>query len=170
MSFGKIRNRLSLFLWALVNMMSVGLFISTLMGFLGTWWWIFDLISHFRVQYLLGLLVLLLVYGIGKRPRSVVVTAVFLFVNLILILPLFIRLSVTQSEEQTYRILYANVRTENQQHDLIRKLIEETDPDFVTLLEVNQAWLDDLNLAPYFRANRRGFYSKNKFRANRARF
>ncbi len=51
-----------------------------------------------------------------------------------------------QSNDQVYRILLANVLTENQNHELLSSLIIETAPDFVMLLEVNQTWLDDLNL------------------------
>ncbi|MBC8506189.1 MAG: endonuclease/exonuclease/phosphatase family protein [Anaerolineales bacterium] len=133
--------------WAFINVTAATLFACTLVGFLGTWWWIFDLISHFRVQYLLGLSVILFVYRLGKRLRFVIITAIFFSINLILVLPFFIRPTAAHSGGRTYQILYANVRTENPHHHLLRKWIEQTDPDFIALLEVNQVWLDDLSLA-----------------------
>jgi len=132
--------------WAFVIVTAVVLSFCTLAGILGTFWWVFDLLSHFRVQYALGLLVVLLVFWVGKRKQSVTTTALFLCVNLFLIVPLFIRPSPGQTESDTYTILYANVRTENHQYHLLGEWIAQTAPDFVTLLEVNQVWLDELNL------------------------
>jgi len=150
---------LSNLFWAFINVLAVGLSICTLVGFFGTQWWIFDLISHFRVQYFLGLLVLILIYGVGKRLRSLIISAVFIFVNLFLILPLFFRPSAHQIEGDTFRILYANVYSDNPQHYLLRELIQDTEPDIVVLLEINQDWLDDLSLAemgyPYYLAEAR---------------
>ncbi len=146
MSIQDIKRQLQLLFWAAVNFAASVLFIFTLAGFLGTRWWIFDILSHFRVQYSLGLLAILILFGVGKKGNSAIFTAIFLCVNLILIIPLFIRPSSVQAGTDTYSILYANVRTENQQYYQVRELIEETNPDFVALLEVNQTWLDALNL------------------------
>ncbi len=132
--------------WAGVNIATAILFLCTLAGFFGAWWWIFDILSHFRVQYLFGLVLLSLVYGVGRKKRPTIITALFLCVNLILIIPFYIRPSYGQPKTDSHRIFYANVRTENQQFHLVRTLIEDTDPDFVALLEVNQAWLDTLEL------------------------
>jgi endonuclease/exonuclease/phosphatase (EEP) superfamily protein YafD len=98
--------RLKDLFWAFVNVVALGLYGCSLVGLLGAWWWIFDLLSHFRVQYLLGLLAITLVYVIGKRWRFMIVTGVH----------------------------------------LLPEYIQETDPDFVVLLEINQQWLDDLNM------------------------
>lgn len=44
-------------------------------------------------------------------------------------------------------ILYANVLTENSDHETLRKQIAETGADVVMLVEVNQQWIADLDLA-----------------------
>ncbi len=132
--------------WAGVNVATAILFLCTLAGFLGTQWWIFDILSHFRVQYLFGLVLLLLVYGVGRKRSPTIITGLVLCVNLILIIPLYIRPANDQADTGAHRIFYANVRTENQKYHLIQAQIADTDPDFVVLLEVNQAWLDTLEL------------------------
>ena len=142
------KNYFMMLFWGLMDTLALGLVSATLAGFLGKLWWIFDLTSHFQVQYLLGLLVVLLVNVMGKRRRSAIIVGVFFLANFVLIAPLFLDTpAVDLGEQKTYRILYANILTENQQHHLVRELIDETDPDFVVLLEVNQEWLDELDLS-----------------------
>ena len=41
-----------------------------LIGFAGRWWWVFDLFSHFRLQYALALLVSAVVLFSVRRPHS----------------------------------------------------------------------------------------------------
>lgn len=41
-----------------------------LIGFAGRWWWVFDLFSHFRLQYTIALLVSAAVLFSVRRPRS----------------------------------------------------------------------------------------------------
>ena len=146
MNTQNIKRRLMPYFWALVNVVAAGFFVCTLVGFLGTRWWIFDLISHFRVQYIVGLVVRFPVYGLGKRQRFAIATAIFLTVNLVLVLPFYIDPGIGQAEGDVYRILFANVNKSNRRHRAVRELIAEADADFVLLLEVNQKWLDDLNL------------------------
>lgn len=132
--------------WAFVNIVSMGLILGTLFGFLGSWWWVFDLASHFRVQYALGLLGVLVVFLLGKRLRSGSIIASGVLLNAVFILPLLFPSPAVLGGNVSYGVVLANVNLFNDQHHLIRAWIEETDPDFVALLEVNQNWLDTLNL------------------------
>jgi endonuclease/exonuclease/phosphatase (EEP) superfamily protein YafD len=131
---------------ALIGILAWGLTLATLAGFLGKLWWIFDLASHFRVQYLVGSLILGFASSVERRRWTVLAVGVSLLINLILVIPFYFPVPVADGENIQYRVLYANVLTENQQHTPLRELIQSSDPDFVALLEVNQAWIDDLNL------------------------
>ena len=133
-------------LWMLVDGVAVLLVISTLLGFFGESWWYFDWFSHFRVQYIIVSGALFLIYLTGKHRLMGLIIGVFFLVNFSLVLPLYYPQSEVQSNEQTYKILLANVLIKNQNHDLLSNLIVETAPDIVMLLEINQTWLDDLNL------------------------
>ena len=132
--------------WAGVWVATLGLMAVTLSGFLGRLWWILDLLAHFRVQYLVAAVLLLSVSTLGKRARLSILSAGITLVNLSLIVPLFIPLHAAEVESPEYRLFLSNVLTSNPQHDRTRQLIEESDADFVALLEVNQNWLDDLML------------------------
>jgi len=75
--------------WALIDLVTLGLALATLAGFLGKAWWIFDLISHFRVQYLVGFSILLSINAIRGRKQATIAVAVFFAVNAILVVPLW---------------------------------------------------------------------------------
>ena len=132
--------------WAGAHVALLILGLATVVGFLGNLWWVFDLFSHFRVQYLTGLLALMVVYVLGKRRRGLVLAGVTAALNLVLIAPLYFPVAQPPVSDDGYRLLYANVHTENSHHALTRRLVEQSNPDFVALVEVNQSWLDDLAL------------------------
>ncbi len=127
-------------------MAAFGLIALTLGGFLGRSWWIFDLLAHFRVQYLVVGLLLLAIYLLGRRIMGSMLTGGLILLNFALILPLFIPPPTAKTQSQQYRLFLANVLTSNPQHERTRQRIAESDADIVALLEVNQGWLDDLNL------------------------
>ena len=56
------------------GLLSMGLV--TLLGFFGSWWWLFDILSHFKIQYFLGSLMLGLLSIWSKQKKWVVVAAV----------------------------------------------------------------------------------------------
>ena len=134
------------FFWLGVHLAALGLVVATLGGFLGRLWWAFDLLAHFRVQYLAAGLLLLVVYALGKRQGWRILTAGLVLINLSLMLPLFVPIYTPETPPPFYRLFLSNVLTENPHHDLTRNLIVDSDADFVALLEVNQDWLDDLHL------------------------
>ena len=132
--------------WAGTHVAAVGLAAATLGGFLGRLWWVLDLLSHFRVQYLGAAVLLLAVYALGKRWGWASLVAGLALLNLGLILPLFFPRQAPEMQSPAYRLFLSNVLTANPQHERARRVIEASDADFVALLEVSQRWLDDLNL------------------------
>jgi len=132
--------------WAGVDLLALALFSASLAGFLGAWWWIFDLLGHFRVQYLVALLVLIPIYGLGERRIRLAVAAGFALLNLVLIVPLYVRPRLAHAAGAEQRILLANVLTQNRDRQRLSAWIDETSPDYIALLEVDETWLDDLNL------------------------
>ncbi|MEN8171717.1 MAG: endonuclease/exonuclease/phosphatase family protein [Chloroflexota bacterium] len=131
----------------MIDFSALSLVLTTLMGFLGRRWWIFDWFSHFRVQSFFLSALIGLIYIIGKNRWMTALMVVLALFNAGLILPLYSMPPHHQSGEPVYRILLANVLKENPNHAVLSNLIAESDPDFVMLIEVNQAWLDDLNLS-----------------------
>jgi endonuclease/exonuclease/phosphatase (EEP) superfamily protein YafD len=122
------------------------LYMSTLFGFFGRVWWVFELFSHFRVQYFYALLVCAFLFILYDDTLLSVITSCFILLNLAVILPLYRRSSSAHDNPGSNCILFANVLTSNLDHEKVQKLIQDVDPDFVALIEVNQAWLDDLKM------------------------
>ncbi len=119
--------------------------VSSLVGFLGPFWWFFDLFSHFRVQYAAGLLPIVVMLLLGRKLMSALVFGLITIINLATIIPLYqdptaSALSVTH----TYRAMLANVNTRNKQYPEVTRVIGVYDPDLVILLEVNATWLSAL--------------------------
>lgn len=117
----------------------------TLLGFLGSFFWVFDLCAHFRVQYLAILVLSSIFFLILKRFRAAAGFAVFALINLIAIAPLFF------GEEESrilaperLRLLVLNVNSTGGDVDKVMQLIRKSDADLVALQEISSRWLKQL--------------------------
>lgn len=118
--------------------------LSSLLGFLGPLWWFFDLFSHFRVQYVLTLLLLIPVLGHAGRWTWVALLTAFAVMNLGTIAPYYAGMPSAQATPPAYRALLLNVEAENDRHAAVRELITLQNPDLLVLVETTHAWLDAL--------------------------
>ena len=75
--------------WGLLTAAGIVASVATVLGFLGRFSWLLDLFSHFRVQYMLGLLVLGVVLFIGRRSRTASAFLLLACVNIAPVLPLY---------------------------------------------------------------------------------
>lgn len=118
--------------------------IASLLGFAGTLWWVFELASHFRVQYgiALGAATLLLLFL--RQWRWATVFGLFACINLAIIAPAFwsdhSSLPSSSDHQPTLRVFLANVNLDNHDPARIWQVISEHHPDFVMLLETTP-WL-----------------------------
>lgn len=116
--------------------------VASVAGLAGRVWWAFDLASHFRVQYALGLLAAAVVVAVMRRPRTAAVFAAVGALNLCLVVPLYLKPELdAPGGGAACRVLVANVRTENTSFELVERYIRETEPDIVVLIEVDDEWL-----------------------------
>ncbi len=126
----------------------------TILGFAGGLFWVFDLFSHFRVQYLLSILPILICLLLLRRFRESILFGLCAAVNLVSILPYYLPVPPAADDNRTVlRVLSLNVNSANQRYDLVRELIKARDPDIILLTEVNRAWVEELEqlypLYPY---------------------
>jgi endonuclease/exonuclease/phosphatase (EEP) superfamily protein YafD len=118
---------------------------ATLLGFAGRCWWFFDLFSHFQVQYLLSLSLVILLTLLAKRFRASAVLGLFAAANLACILPYYLSAdSPVRNGSAPLRFISLNVHTANDRFDLVKQLIRDHDPDIVLLMEVNAEWIEAL--------------------------
>jgi len=119
---------------------------ATVAGFLDRAWWPFELFTHFRVQYLLGLALVVAVAFLTRRRRSAVVFSVFAGLNLALIAPLYFGADAPPpGSAPRLRITLLNVLTSNDRHEDVLAMVRERDPDLLFLMETSERWLSSLS-------------------------
>jgi endonuclease/exonuclease/phosphatase (EEP) superfamily protein YafD len=119
--------------------------LASIAGFAGGLWWPLELAAHFRVQYFLTLGVFALVLCLAKRTRVTLVFAAFAIINLSVIARLYVdRTQPIEDGSPALRAMLLNVHTSNEQYHLVNTLIEEADPDFIIVEEINDQWLERL--------------------------
>ena len=132
-------------LWGLITAAGAVAGAASIIGFLGAYHWLFDLCSHFRVQYCLGLgaaATLLLI------PRKLLLASLFgalAAVNLCTILPMYFgRAPVPAAAGQPVRAMLCNVNTRTGRVADVAAVIRRFNPDIVVLEEVSAKWMADL--------------------------
>jgi endonuclease/exonuclease/phosphatase (EEP) superfamily protein YafD len=114
-------------------------------GLAGRYWWLLDLASHFRVQYLVVLAVVATILSVVRAYRMAAVYAVVAVANLAFVLPMYIGGTEPRTHQgQPLRAMMINVHTSNRDHAAVIDSIKTHDPDFVIVEEVNQRWLGAL--------------------------
>jgi len=105
-------------------------------GFLGAWWWLFDLTCHFRSQYaaiLVGCATLCLLL---RAFRHALACGVFVALNLTQIVPLYWPTDAIQTSEKTWRIAYLNLYYKNPTPEKALRFLEDTQADVIVLSEI----------------------------------
>ncbi|CAM2011528.1 endonuclease/exonuclease/phosphatase family protein [Acanthopleuribacter pedis] len=131
-------------LCTILHRVGLVLIAATLFSFAGDVWWFFELFSHFRVQYVVGLIACLPLLLIAKQFRLGTVVGVALLLNLSTVAPIFFPTGATPDDGEWNRVLFANVLSANQQKDRLLELVHKEDPDFIVLQEVTEAWMTGL--------------------------
>ena len=134
--------------------LSTILAIFTVFGFLEDRHWTLSLFSHFRIQYSI-LAVLLIIFSLIIRARaSVAVNLITLTLNAYVVISTLDWVSPLTHTGSSIKILSANLNSKNKDFDAIKNLVEASDPDLIVLLETNHKWLRKLEMLkekyPYF--------------------
>jgi endonuclease/exonuclease/phosphatase (EEP) superfamily protein YafD len=105
-----------------------------------------ELLTHFRFQFAVGGVVLLIV-GIAFRRPVVVAVAAFVFVaNSLPLLPYAMPVAAdVHAGEARLRVVAANVRYSNRDYKRTLALIAAENPDVLGLLEVTDAWIEGVS-------------------------
>jgi endonuclease/exonuclease/phosphatase (EEP) superfamily protein YafD len=117
----------------------------TWLGSLGRYGWVFDLLSHFRLQYLLACAAVLLFALRRRRTWLVWVALISLLWNAQIVYPF------QQTTERLpaaggkpLRVMTFNVMTDNTSRAAAIEHVRLVDADIVCLLEVDESWRADL--------------------------
>ena len=117
----------------------------TIVGFMGQLWWVFDLASHFRPQYFIVLVILVVFFAKAKKWKSTGVGIVCGLVNFMLISPYIGNTnSVTEVDRPKIRILSMNLSHTNSSYKKAKLIIKKTQPSVLILQELGNSWEDVL--------------------------
>jgi endonuclease/exonuclease/phosphatase (EEP) superfamily protein YafD len=102
-----------------------------------------ELFLHFRLQYLVVSLLLLIAFALRRQAFYSFMLALAVALNAGYVLPWYAG-SVTPAGSNQLKVLYANVLSSNREHDRLLALIQREQPDIVALLETSSQWLEAL--------------------------
>jgi endonuclease/exonuclease/phosphatase (EEP) superfamily protein YafD len=129
---------------AFVAVASVVTLLCSVAGFFGRHWWVLDLGSHFRVQYMAALVVLGITWFALKRYKLAGLFLMLAIANGLIVAPHLPKKSKVTPQGQVLRLAFVNVHTANTRYDLVREFIHKLKPDILVLQEVDGRWLDQL--------------------------
>lgn len=113
-------------------------------------YWIVDLFTHFRVQYLVISLLLVIGFILYKNKLYTAIAAICVFINAFYAMSVFtLQTNLTTertsgAEKQSIKLFHANVLTSNTQYQKLIDQIKSENPDVVVLQEVDETWIDNL--------------------------
>lgn len=127
----------------------VALVAATAVGFFGRTFWIFDLAAALRVHYVLGFLLLAILFATLRSRWLFTVSVLGLLANLALIVPLYLGgPGEVDADAPSLRVMFLNTQIRGAD---VNELIEDLgggDPDLVFLSAATDAWADALEAAP----------------------
>jgi len=119
--------------------------IATGLGFLGGLFWVFDLFSHFRVQYFQLFLVLIGISIYRRQNRRMIAFLLLACLNYAFVLPFYFG-KPPVATEQPVRAMLMNLNAANGNTKEVLSAIQRADPDLLVLEEVTLKWAEELNL------------------------
>lgn len=117
----------------------------TWLGSLGRYHWFWDLMSHFRLQYLV-LCAVVLLYALFRRRSWLVLVALISLLWNAQIVHAFQQTAevMANSSAKPLRLMIFNLKENNQNHVAAIEHVLKADADIVCLLEPNEFWRLDL--------------------------
>jgi endonuclease/exonuclease/phosphatase (EEP) superfamily protein YafD len=115
-----------------------------LAGFLGKLWWVFDIASHFRVQYAVTLFVAAGLFALVKRKKSALLCLAPALVISALLATSFSPRPLKPTEGAHFKIVSFNVNTANSNYREVLDYLFAQDADFIFLMEVDPIWMASL--------------------------
>lgn len=103
-----------------------------------------ELFSHFRFQYLVSSLLLLMIFAFRKRRYFSLLLAALTILNATFVLPWYVGRDEPNTDGVVIKLLHANVYKENQETAALLAQIDAEDPDLVILQEMSSIWLTTL--------------------------
>lgn len=122
----------------------------TIVSPFGSYYYLLDIMCHFRYHYFIGSIILLILYlsiffKSKKDLRIILALSITILINGYYVLPY---LNLYQFNEEAskpnVKILLSNILTSNTNYKGVVNIIKKENPDIVALQEVNNIWLENI--------------------------
>lgn len=138
---GKVKISDDFNLWDWVHVFGFIVFVVSLLGLLGRYWWLFDLFSHFRLQYFIIGVVLAVSILFQRKKKYGWYYLVICLINAYFLSPFFIGRSTSEHiGESPYLATLINVNSSTGDPASVQKYITDISPDLFVLEEFSNSW------------------------------
>lgn len=115
--------------------------LGTILGFFGRFWWAFDLLANFRVQYAAVLIVTGIVYGLTMGRITSVIFLAAAIANIVVIVPFFTdQPPAAASDSGELRVVTFNVSASNVRRSETLSWMTESGADLGFIMESSSDW------------------------------
>lgn len=128
-------------------LLTLGVMGASIGGYLGGFHQGFELLSHFKLQYLILAIFPVIYFALTRQGFWLLFSGVCLLINLWAILPWYFPAQSFPAQVEfspPHRVLISNVLGRNEQYDRAISLVRNEQPDFAVFLESNGTWADKL--------------------------
>ena len=129
----------------ILDVLTLGILITTLFGFLGRFHWFFDLFSHFRVQYMQLCLVPFFITMWRRRNKWAAGLVMLVCLNYAFVLPLYLGKPAPENKN-LIRAMLMNINASNGNTEQVLESIKQFSPDVLLLEEVTPKWMHELEI------------------------
>jgi endonuclease/exonuclease/phosphatase (EEP) superfamily protein YafD len=136
---------------ALTTVIFIPILIFSLLAYFGEFDRLFELTTHFRLQYLWIGIVVAITYALSKQKIGVWVALFCIGLNAIEIVPFYV--PVARTSDRNIRVMVSNVLTSNQRYEDFINYVRSENPDILVILEMDLTWQQHIqplkSLLPY---------------------
>lgn len=136
--------RASATLVGLIEVAALGLAIFSIATLFGELHRYLELFSHFRAQYFVAAIFLLLVFGILRRRNIALLLLALVILNATFVVPWYLGEDQPGASGQEITLLQANVLARNGQTGALMSQIDQVQPDIVVIQEMSADWLETM--------------------------
>ena len=127
--------------------LAVGVLGATLIGFLGAWWWVFDLVANLRLHLAVLAAVLSVALLLARQRGMALATFVGLLLNLALVAPLLLGgPAPARADASTLDVTFFNAKPGVDRDAMISHL-EDRDDDVIVFASATTSLVEDLETA-----------------------
>ncbi len=112
-------------------------------GLFGRHFWVFDLASHFRFQYLAAFVLAAIVFAFNRRWVPSVASGCAAMALGASLLP-YVPWPVQEPTDPVVKVISFNVNTANDRYGDVLAYLREQDADLIVLLEVSDEWIEQI--------------------------